>query len=96
MNNGILIKKFLNPEGHQNPISGSRVTTILLKGWSLPIAGASAVEGRRSTGLTRLVFNKNEFSAALKAIALEHPCGNIVGRCKTWKCQLKMYGKYFE
>ena len=24
---------FLNPEEHQNPISGSKVTVILLKGW---------------------------------------------------------------
>ena len=28
----IVIKSFLNPEGHQNPISGSKVTAILLKG----------------------------------------------------------------
>ena len=41
----IVIKNFLNPEGHQNPISGSKVTAILLKGWILPIGGASAGEG---------------------------------------------------
>ena len=28
----IVIKNFLNPEGHQNPSSGSKVTIILLKG----------------------------------------------------------------
>ena len=28
----IVIKTFLNPEGHQNRISGSNVTAILLKG----------------------------------------------------------------
>ena len=28
----IEIKNFLNPEGHQNPIIGSKVTAILLKG----------------------------------------------------------------
>ena len=28
----IVIKNFLNPEGHQNPISGSKVTALLLKG----------------------------------------------------------------
>ena len=44
-----------NPEVHQNPINGSKVTAILLKGWILPIGGASAVEGLRSTGLSRLV-----------------------------------------
>ena len=37
-----MIKNFLNPKGHQNPISGSKVTAILLKGWILPIGGASA------------------------------------------------------
>ena len=53
----ILIKTFLNPEGHQNRISGSKVTAILVKGWILPIGGASSVDGLRSTGLSRLVFN---------------------------------------
>ena len=36
---GIGIKNFLNPEGHQNCISGSKITAILLKGWILPICG---------------------------------------------------------
>ena len=40
-----MIKNFLNPKGHQSPIGGSKVTTILLKGWILPIGGASAGEG---------------------------------------------------
>ena len=39
-----MIKTFLNPEGHQNLISGSKVTAILLKRLILPIGGASAVE----------------------------------------------------
>ena len=38
----IVIKNFLNPEGHQNPISGSKVTAILLKGWFLHIGEASS------------------------------------------------------
>ena len=42
---GIVIKNFLNPKGHQNPINGSKVTTILLKGVILPFGGASAGEG---------------------------------------------------
>ena len=46
----------LNLEGHQNCITGSRVTAILLNGWILPIGGALSVEGLRSTGLPRLVF----------------------------------------
>ena len=52
-----LIKNFLNPEGHQNPINGSKVTAILLQGRILPIGGASAVEGLRSTGLPCLVYH---------------------------------------
>ena len=28
----IMIKNFLNPKGHQNHISGSKVTAILVKG----------------------------------------------------------------
>ena len=40
-----MIKNFLNSKGHQNPISGSKVMAILLKGWVLPIGGASAGEG---------------------------------------------------
>ena len=43
----MMIKNFLNPEGHQNPISGSTVTAILLKGWIWPIGEASAGEGLR-------------------------------------------------
>ena len=37
----MVIKNFLNPEEHQNPISGSKGTAILLKGWILSIGGAS-------------------------------------------------------
>ena len=42
-----MIKIFLNPKGHQNPISGSKDMAILLKGWILPIGGASPGEGLR-------------------------------------------------
>ena len=54
----IVIKNFLNPEGHQNWISDSKVRAILLKGWILPTGGASAVEGLRSTGLPCLVLRE--------------------------------------
>ena len=37
--------KNVNLKGHQNRITGSRVTAILLNGWILPLGGASAVEG---------------------------------------------------
>jgi hypothetical protein len=40
-----MISNFLNPEGHQNPFSGSTVLAILLKGCISPIGGASAGEG---------------------------------------------------
>ena len=43
----ILIKNFLNPEGHQNPMSGSKVMAILLKGLIWLIGEASAGEGLR-------------------------------------------------
>ena len=33
----IVIKNLLNPKGHQNPVSGLKVTAILLKGWIWPI-----------------------------------------------------------
>ena len=45
-----------NLEGHPNCITDSEVTTVLLNGLILPIGGASAVEGLRSTGLPRLVL----------------------------------------
>jgi hypothetical protein len=40
----IMIKNFLNPKGHQNPISASKAMAILLKGWILSIGGV--VSGR--------------------------------------------------
>ena len=38
----VVINSFLNPEGHQHPISGSKVTDILLAGWLLPIGGVAS------------------------------------------------------
>ena len=61
----IVIKTFLNPEGHQNRISGLKVMAILLKGWILPIGGASSVEGLQSTGLPRLVYRQGAAGAVL-------------------------------
>ena len=37
-----MIKIFLNPEGHQNPFIGSKVTASLLKGWIWPIGGVAS------------------------------------------------------
>ena len=38
----IMIKNFLNPEGHQNPFIGSKVTAILLERWIWPIGGVAS------------------------------------------------------
>ena len=40
--NVIVIKALLNHKGHQNPINGSKVTAVLLKGRSLPIGGVAS------------------------------------------------------
>ena len=37
-----MTKTFLNPEGHLNPFSGSKVTAILLKGLIWPIGGVAS------------------------------------------------------
>ena len=55
----IFFLKILNLKGHSNHFTGSRVTAILLNGWISPIGGASAVDGLRSMGLPRLVYNKS-------------------------------------
>ena len=54
-----MTKNFLNPEGHKNPISGSKGTAILLKGLILLFDGASAVEGLQSRGYPVMVGHKN-------------------------------------
>ena len=53
-----MIKNFLNPKGHQNRISGSKVTVILLKGWILPTGGASAGEGLPCSLCSGLVLSE--------------------------------------
>ena len=50
-----IISEILNLEEHPNRITGSKVTAILLNGWTLPIGGASAVEGLQSMGIPCLV-----------------------------------------
>ena len=49
----------LNLEGHQNCITGSRVTAILLNGWIFPIGQSGEASRWRvcyQRGLPRLVF----------------------------------------
>ena len=52
----IVIKKFLNPKAHQNPVSGSKVTAILLKVLIDPIGGASSGRVCACSRRSRLVF----------------------------------------
>ena len=50
--------EILNLEGHPNPITGSRVTAILLNGWILPIGQSGEASWWRvcyQRGLPRLV-----------------------------------------
>ena len=49
----------LNPEGHQNCITGSEVTAILLNGWILNISGASAVKGLRLQPVQQACLTKH-------------------------------------
>ena len=48
-----ILLEILNPKGHQNCITGSRVTAILLNGWTLPIGEAAL--GRVCSLRSRLV-----------------------------------------
>ena len=52
----IVIKNFLNPKEHENPICGSKVTAILLKVWILPIGRASSGRVCVCSLRSRLVF----------------------------------------
>ena len=57
----IVIKNFLNPKEHHNPIIGSKVMAILLKGWIFPICEASAGEGLRLQPAQQACFNNYVF-----------------------------------
>ena len=52
----IMIKNILNPEGHQNPFSSSKVTAILLKDWIWPIGGVALGRVCSYSLRSRLVF----------------------------------------
>ena len=51
-----MFKNFLNPKGHQNPTSGSKVTVILLKERILPIGGVASGRVRACSMRIRVVF----------------------------------------
>ena len=52
-----IFKEIVNPEGHLNRITGSKVTAILLNGWVLPIGGASSGRVCACSLRSRLVGN---------------------------------------
>ena len=52
-------KEILNLEGHQNCITGSRVTAILLNGWTLPIGEAASGRVCACSLRSRLVYVKD-------------------------------------
>ena len=51
-----IFKEILNPEGHPNRITGSKVMAILLNGWILPIGRASSGRVCSCSLRSRLVF----------------------------------------
>ena len=51
-------EEILNLEGHQNCITGSRVTAILLNGWTLPIGEAASGRVCACSLRSRLVYNR--------------------------------------
>ena len=55
----IVMKNFLNLEGHQNPISGSEVTAIFLKGW-IWLGGVALGRVCACSLHRRLVFTDSE------------------------------------
>ena len=68
-----MTKNFLNPEGHQNPFSSSKVTAILLKGWIWPIGWASAGECLPCSLRSRLVSFKKCKSVGLRLVWIMNP-----------------------
>ena len=61
-----IFQEILNPKGHPNRITGSKVTAILLKGWILPIGGASSGRVCVCSLRSRLVYDNESFKNFLK------------------------------
>ena len=57
-----IFKEILNPGGHSNCITGSKVTAILLNEWILPIGGASLVRVCACSLRSMLVFSINKLT----------------------------------
>ena len=64
----IVIKNFLNTKGHQNPISGSNVRDILMKGWILLFGGASSGRVCACSLCSRLVSKSNMLNQMAKKL----------------------------
>ena len=62
-----ILKEVLNPGGHLNCITGSKVMAILLNWWILPIGGASLGRVCACSVRSRLVF-----------FLLQYACDGIV------------------
>ena len=62
-----MIKNFLNPEGHQNCITGSKVTAILVEGYILPIGGVALGRVCLCSLRSRLVSGSFEANSLLAA-----------------------------
>ena len=56
-----IFSEILNPEGHPNCITGSKVTSILLHGWILPVGGASPGRVFACSLRSILVFTRASF-----------------------------------
>ena len=56
-----MIKRFLNPKGHQNSFSGSKIMPILLKGLIWPIGGVTSGRVCACSLQSRLVFEDTTF-----------------------------------
>ena len=64
-----MFMNFLNPEGQQNPISGSKVKAILLKGWILSIERVASGRVYVCSLHSRLVFSITSYFFFLVFIA---------------------------
>ena len=81
----IVIKNFLKPEGQENPISGSKDTAILLKGWILPIGGASAGQGLPCSLRSEMHSEFNNCLGLMSQLFWMIKFGNTNWRIHTWE-----------
>jgi hypothetical protein len=63
-------KEILNLEGHQNRITGSRVTAILLNGWILPVGEVASGRVCACSLRSRLVLEHVPFKMIIKQVPI--------------------------